>query len=236
MNAWDDIAKALSQQKDANDALLFGDEGISGKQCNDRFKIVIDFCDRVQKNTDFRSGQDDEDEATEIHQLGEQLLEMYNGHITEETDKNEEKKNKTKRDREQARIIRDASIGMIDAEGIVVHGEGQSKKSKIAHENANEVSSELDLGGLIIIAKEEFADTPQKSENEKKRLELSARKVDIEEKKITFQERELSIRETERVDDREDKKLDREEKRAIMENSNKMQSALLDIVRKLTEN
>ena len=228
--AWEDVANLLSTHKDANGTLIYG-EHIKDKHVRDRFKILMDFCRKSITDNSFRSGCDDDDPPTEIETLMEQVYEMHSSFLIGEKKTTETKKNQAKRNREQAKVIRDAALGLHSRElTLDLSGDGPRKKKN----NAESASDDLDLAGLIGCAKSILS--PVSTElgvGEQHAYKL--RRIELQERRLKLEEEELEMKKSERLQEVEDRKLDREERRHMMENTAKMQDALLQIVTKLTE-
>ena len=87
MRMWDAIAFAIGGVTDSYGLPLFGEEGITGKACLDRFKIVMAWTKKFQAMTPFRSGNDDEEPPSALLSLIEESHELYNQHLATEEEK-----------------------------------------------------------------------------------------------------------------------------------------------------
>ena len=74
---WKDVAERISNVQEGDGELLFGEAGVSSKVCTDRFKLIMDWCSKYQKDQPFRSGCDDEDAPTELIMLIEEMHERW---------------------------------------------------------------------------------------------------------------------------------------------------------------
>ena len=224
IKAWTELAEILSATKDDSGENVFTD-GLTAKHCTDRFKTLMDFCKKAEREIDFHSGCDDEAPPTELLTLLEQISEIYTGHMADEAIARDEKKNAVKRSRDHAQIIRDASLGKLSN----VASEKSTKKMKTD-------SEDLDLAGLVNCAKALMQSPASDLTNESHdRLKIMNRKFDLQEEKLNLERDQFNLEKERRQQDAEDRKLDRMERKEMMENSSKMQGALLDVLNKFAE-
>ena len=227
--AWADVVTALSQNKDDDGKAVFVD-GLTAKHVTDCFKALMDYAKQALGNVEKRTGCDDEDPPTEILSLLEEIYEMYNDKAVKDSTAKDEKKNAAKRSRDHAQAICNAALGIL--EGEVEKVEGYNKKPK-----ADVVTDDLDLAGLVNCAKTMLTSPASDvTEESADRMQLLSRKMDIQERKLHLEEEEMKIRKEDRKQDVEDRKLDREERRQILKNAENIQTALIDIFKKLADN
>ena len=149
--AWEEVAKALCKHKDSHGKPVYG-ETIKDKHVKDRFKTLMDFCNHSISDNSFRSGCDDEEPPTEIQNLMEQVHEMHTSYLVEEKASSERKKNQVKRNREQAKVIRDAAMGNANRK-VIIELSGADHGSTTVKNKAASILEDLDLAGLIECAK-----------------------------------------------------------------------------------
>ena len=74
---WKDVAERISNVQEGVGELLFGEAGVSGKACVDRFKTMMEWCGKYQQDQPFLSGCDDQEAPSELLTLIEEMHERW---------------------------------------------------------------------------------------------------------------------------------------------------------------
>ena len=109
--AWAAAVADINSQRDMTTHALLFDPPISVKAVRDRFEAVMKIAKDMQAKVPWRSGNDDEEEASPFLQIIEDLLEMKTSFEAVQTGVKDGTLAKKKKDREAAKAIQQASLG-----------------------------------------------------------------------------------------------------------------------------
>lgn len=135
-----------------------------------------------------------------------------------------------KKNREQAKAIRDAAMGNAKRDDINELSDADNGSETMKNE-AEDISESLELAGLVGCAKQLLS--PDSSESDQ--VEHRNGRLDTQERKLKLEEDEMKLKKDNRLQEIEDRKLDGEERKRMMENTSKKQEALPSVVQKLAE-
>ena len=187
---WDETAKMLSEQKTRDGSALF-DEPISAKVVKECFKVLLRWIKHDVNVSTYKSGCDDENPPGEVMQLMEEAAELYMGYEEAREESSPEKASDKKRAREQAAVIRKASLAGRSYESLKDEDDSETKKSKSSK------GSTFDLNGMVALATAQLQSTPKKAEYMERKLVLSKEKLKLETARFDLEaeERRLGIEE-----------------------------------------
>ena len=198
--AWDEAAKLLSEQKGCDGINVF-DEPVSSKVMKERVKVLLKWIKDDHVASQYKSGIDDENPPSEVMQLLDEVSELHTEHEENKEETGKEKAAGRKRAREQALVIREASLVGKTYEGLKEDDDNVSKRSKSSK------GSTFDLTGMVELATAQLQATPKKAEYMERKLAMSEEKLQLEtarfdleaeERRQGIQERKIRLTEDQR--------------------------------------
>ena len=184
--AWEAVSDMCMEQRGVNDGAIFEEGSLNAKIIKDRFNNLYKWIRKETNASKKRTGCDDEDPPTELQSLLEEAAEIYLEFLENKEETGKEKTQNKKRDREQAALIRDASLNGKSYDALYDQDENSSKKSKDESSDKNS----FNLNGIIDLATSQIQNTPKKQELAERRLALSEEKLKLEEKKFSIESEE----------------------------------------------
>jgi len=218
---WADVASNLNGVRINLDETLFGEIGVSGKQVKTRFLNIMSWCKAWQESKPFGSGTDDEETPSDLLNMIEEEFQHYEDALKDTEAVGLTKQRQQKRDREQARIIRESSMGRMSVHEINVALDEDPHQRKRKANDTFSSPEKMDISSLIDMAKNRMSDQEDRDRDKVARRQLSIDRLQL---------------------DRERFNLDKTEREERMENDRQrnaqqaeMQKSLLNVINKVIE-
>ena len=218
---WAVVVSNLNGIRISLDETLFGEVGVSGKQVKTRFLNIMSWCKAWQESKPFGSGTDDEETPSDLLNMIEEEFQHYEDALKDTEAVGLTKQRQQKRDREQARIIRESSMGRMSVREINVALDEDPHQRKRKANDTFSSPEKMDISSLIDMAKNRMSDQEDRDRDKVARRQLSIDRLQL---------------------DRERFNLDKTEREERMENDRQrnaqqaeMQKSLLDVINKVIE-